>query len=263
MELQITPQPQRNQGEYLGGYQWQEEILFHQGDSTLHARMSTLISHLVSVAGQHYRHYGKSYQRFLDEDTAYVLTRATFHIHKLPPCFQLLNINTWIDGTKGPFYQRVVQWQEAEAGINQLEGEVLVECRSDWVIMAPSTRSLVKPDKNDPLIQFESPLTLPPHQRIKISDGTLLEKRGDHTVVWSEIDANGHLYSGHYGDIIWNILPEHLRLLTPTIFRIEYIKECSQGDVISLSGMEITPLEYTVLGNCNDNLSFKAVITFT
>ncbi|MFI3250727.1 MAG: acyl-CoA thioesterase, partial [Eubacteriales bacterium] len=174
--------PDRTQSQIDGGYLWQDELVFGQCDSALNVRISTLLEQLVNAASQHCRTFGLSYDTFLESDTAFVLTRTTLTIHKLPHCFQLLTLKTWIDGIKGPYYQRVTEWYDEN-------DTVMVSCRSDWVIIRPSTRTLTKPDKSDTRFTTKSPVSLPPCSRVKLGD-IPLEPLGSHHVVWSEIDGN-------------------------------------------------------------------------
>lgn len=250
--------PLRTQGVLEdGGVWWQDELLFGQGDAHLKVRISTLLEHLVTLAGQHYRHFGMSYQRFLDTDTAFVLTRTTFTITRLPDCFELLTIQSWIDGIRGPYYQRVTQWLDEE-------GNVVIRSRSDWVMIQPSTRQVCKPDKEDSRFIQKSPVILPPCQRIKCGEETIarLTLLGQHKVVWSEIDANGHFHSSRYGDMIWDVLPQCQRERTLTQLSVEFHKECKEHDVIVLEGTTQEEQAYVIQGLCEGQVCFKARLTF-
>lgn len=246
--------PDRVQGPIESGFMWQDELLFGQCDAFLNVRISTLLENLVTASSQHCRHFGMTYESFLASDSAFVLIRTTVTIEKLPYAYQLLTLRTWIDGIKGPYYQRVTQW------LNE-EGEVVVSGRSDWVIIRPSDRSFVKPDKSDERFTQKSPVNLPPCQRVKWGDLTL-EPLGEHRVVWSEIDANGHLHSANYGDLICDVLPPSFRRKIPTSFTMEFQKECGVDDVIILTGAQSSSHEFFVVGECEGQTSFKGVVHF-
>lgn len=245
--------PERIQGPYQGGFLWQDELVFGQCDLALNVRISTLIEHLVTASSQHCRSFGMTYASFLANDVAFVLTRCTLNIHKLPVCFQHITLHTWIDGLKGPYYQRVTQWRDEN-------DELLVSGRSDWVLIQPSTRNLCKPDKNDQRFTVKSPVILPPCQRVKLGD-TALENLGSHKVSWSDIDGNGHLHCANYGDIIWNALPSSLQQKKPQRFSMEFQKEGCLNDHLEIFGGE-NGSAYFVTGNCEGNASFKSCIEF-
>lgn len=60
---------------------------------------------------------------------------------------------------------------------------------------------------------------------------------GTRIVRWSDLDGNGHLYSGNYGDIVWDALPEDLRDQVPREFQINYSKEATLGEELRLVGV--------------------------
>ena len=51
------------------------------------------------------------------------------------------------------------------------------------------------------------------------------------------MDGNGHLFSGKYGDIVWDCLPEDLRAQPLREFQIHYSKEAVLGEVLHLQGL--------------------------
>jgi len=56
-------------------------------------------------------------------------------------------------------------------------------------------------------------------------------------VMWSDLDGNGHLYSGKYGDIVWDHLPAQWQEETPLEFHINYSKEATLGEELRLAGI--------------------------
>ena len=63
-----------------------------------------------------------------------------------------------------------------------------------------------------------------------------LEELGVRKVVWSDLDGNGHLYSGRYGDIIWDFLPSDLQDKELKEFYINYSKEATLGQQLQMRG---------------------------
>ena len=66
---------------------------------------------------------------------------------------------------------------------------------------------------------------------------TGLEELGTRPVYWSDLDGNGHLYSGNYGDIVWDFLPADLRERTPSAFYINYSREATLDQELRLLGI--------------------------
>ena len=53
-------------------------------------------------------------------------------------------------------------------------------------------------------------------------------------VRFTDLDHNGHLYSGRYPDIVWDELPEDLQRGTLLDFQINYCKEATLGEELTL-----------------------------
>ncbi len=62
------------------------------------------------------------------------------------------------------------------------------------------------------------------------------EELGIRKVVWSDLDGNGHVYSGNYGDFVWDYLPADLQEKLPREFFINYSKEATLGQELRLVG---------------------------
>ena len=86
-----------------------------------------------------------------------------------------------------------------------------------------------------PLLSSDRPLDCPETRKIVLPKQGR-EDLGARTVRWSDLDGNGHLFSGNYGDIIWDALPEDLQTQTPREFQINYSREAVLGDTLRLEG---------------------------
>jgi hypothetical protein len=63
------------------------------------------------------------------------------------------------------------------------------------------------------------------------------EELGTRRIVWSDLDGNGHLFSGNYGDIVWDALPADLQERVPVEFYVNYNREATLGDELRLEGL--------------------------
>ena len=78
-------------------------------------------------------------------------------------------------------------------------------------------------------------VTNPPYGE-RVMERKEAEELGIRTIRWSDLDGNGHLFSGNYADIIWDALPEDLQIQTPREFQINYSREAVLGDTLRLEG---------------------------
>ena len=112
-----------------------------------------------------------------------------------------------------------------------------MSAKTDWILVDPETRKILRPSSftAKPILESDRPLDCPDPKKVAPPrEG--LEALGTRRVRWSDLDGNGHLYSGNYGDIIWDALPEDLQARTPREFYINYSREAVLGDVLRLGG---------------------------
>lgn len=253
------PLPSRNQWLTPDGYARHEEILFGQCDVNQNVRPATLLKQFAAIGGHHCDAVGVTYQSLQDKDQAFLLSRMALKVHQTPKSGQTLTLNTWIDGTKGPYFQRVIQWRDSA-------GTVLVSGRSDWILVSPTDRKIYRPKSeacNNPLFYTtcETPLDCPPCGKISLPKEQT-QSLGTHQVRWSDLDGNGHLHSGNYGDILWDFLPSHLQSRTVDTFAINFNKEAKLGDTITLSGYATDDHHYQVEGRTDQGVCFESAIAF-
>ncbi|MDE6454698.1 MAG: acyl carrier protein, partial [Dysosmobacter sp.] len=80
-------------------------------------------------------------------------------------------------------------------------------------------------------------------------------------VRWSDLDGNGHLFSGNYGDVVWDALPEDLQAQAPREFYINYSREAVLGDELRLEGFR-DGVNYFVEGLGPRGSCFTALCVF-
>ena len=128
--------------------------------------------------------------------------------------------------------------------------------------MDPETRKILRPSSftarefhqaDLPLDCPECDKVLPPRQQ--------LEELGEHRVVWSDLDGNGHIYSGNYGAIFWDNLPTELQTRACREFSINYHKEAALGEDLTLTGCR-EENGYRMAGTGNGELCFTARCRF-
>ena len=103
--------------------------------------------------------------------------------------------------------------------------------------MDPQTRRISRPESFTAKKLTTCPVEIdcPPTRKVLLPRQGL-EELGSRRVRWSDLDGNGHLYSGNYGDIIWDFLPTDLRERTPSAFYINYSREATLDQELRLLG---------------------------
>lgn len=213
------------------GYFRQEELVFADCDCHQRARVATFLSKAAAFGGYDYDARGLTHEILYANREIFLLSRIALRIRRCPMAQEVLNISTWENGAKGAHMQRVYELADAS-------GAVCASMRSDWILVDPETRKILRPDsfKAKPLLLCPKEIDCPaPKKVILPKDG--LEELSVRTVRWSDLDGNGHLFSGNYGDIVWDALPSDIQEQIPAEFYINYSKEATLGQTLHLYGV--------------------------
>lgn len=208
----------------------QEELIFWDCDRNKRMRVATMLSKMGAFAGYDYDARGFTHEVLQEMRNVFLLSRAAIHIHTCPRARDLLDITTWENGARGAHMQRVFEMR------NQ-EGELCISAKSDWILVDPVTRKILRPSSFTarPLTTCPKEIDCPEPKKIVLpAEG--LEDLGTRTIRWSDLDGNGHLFSGNYGDIVWDALPADLQERVPKEFYINYSKEATLGEELTLKG---------------------------
>ena len=118
-------------------YLRQKQLIFADCDRYQRARVSTLLSIAAAVAGADYDARGLTYEKLYEMREVFLLSRIALRIHRCPRALQVVDVTTWEDGVKAAHMQRVYE-------ITDREG-LLVSIRSDWILVDPQTRRIMRP----------------------------------------------------------------------------------------------------------------------
>lgn len=235
-------------------YLRQKQLIFADCDRYQRARVSTLLSIAAAVAGADYDARGLTYDKLYEMREVFLLSRVALRIHRDPRALQTVDVTTWEDGVKGAHMQRVYEIADSEG--------VMVSIRSDWILVDPVTRRIMRPGTFTAKKLGTCPKTIdaPEPQKILLPrEG--LEELGTRKIVWSDLDGNGHVYSGNYGDFVWDYLPADLQEKLPREFFINYSKEATLGQELRLVGFR-RDNEYLVEGVGPEGVCFSARCVF-
>lgn len=211
-------------------YTRQEELVFWDCDRNQKVRVAALLSKMAAFAGYDYDARGLTHEKLLALGEAFLLSRAVLRIHTCPVARDVLTITTWENGARGAHVQRVFEMTDQT-------GRLCVSAKSDWILVDPRTRKILRPSSftAKPLGHCPKEIDCPDPRKIVLPKDGLAEL-GNREIRWSDLDGNGHLYSGNYGDIVWDALPPTFQERAPREFYINYSKEATQGDTLQLKG---------------------------
>jgi acyl-ACP thioesterase len=211
-------------------YSRQEELVFWDCDRNKKARVAALLSKMAAFAGYDYDARGLTHETLLAAREVFLLSRASIHIHDCPRAADVLTVTTWENGVQGAHMQRVYEMTDQA-------GRLRVSAKSDWILVDPLTRKILRPNsfKAKTITTCPKEIDCPQPKKLLLPrEGR--EELGVRRVVWSDLDGNDHLFSGNYGDIVWDALPADLREQTPKEFYINYNQEATLGEELRLEG---------------------------
>lgn len=209
----------------------QEELIFGECDRNENLRMAGLLGKIASFGGYDYDARGMTREVLLEMGYAFLLSRLSVRVHQRPKYGETLTVQTWENGAKGVHMQRVFQMKNDE-------GCLCVSAKSDWILVHPETHKILRPRSfvHQEFIPCPVEIDCPEPKKIALPKDDL-EELGVRRVAWSDLDGNGHLYSGKYGDIIWDHLPADLQDEMPRDFYLNYSKEATLGQELRLFGV--------------------------
>ena len=241
---------------YENGYFRQEELCFADCDRYQRARVSGLLNKAAAYAGYDYNARGLTHDVLFEMGEVFLLSRLAMRIHRIPMAGDVLDIATYENGVKGAHMQRVYEMKDQT-------GEVRVSVKSDWILVNPTTRKIMRPSAftAKPIQTCDRVIDCPDPKKLLLPHEGV-EELGTRQVVWSDLDGNGHLYSANYGDIIWDYLPHDLQERTPREFYINYTHEATLGETLRLMGFRNEDGSYLMEALGPDAACFTALCVF-
>lgn len=236
-------------------YTRETELTFAECDRDRNARPAALLSLVATVPAFDYDARGLPYAYLHSLHQVFLLSRASIKIHTRPQSGDVLAVTTWEDGTHGAHMRRVYQMADRE-------GNVLVSAKSEWILVDPESRKILRPGgfTAKPITVCPRDIDCPECKKLLLPKaGT--EDLGVRTVRWTDLDGNGHMYSGKYGDVIWDALPQDLQSAPLHGFSINYSREARLGETLSLRGFR-EPGAYSMEGLVDGVLCFVCKCEF-
>lgn len=240
---------------YEVGYSRQKEVNFQDCDRNKRVRIGALLSVMSLWGGYDYDARGFTHDKLTQMRQVFLLSRAVMKIHQRPSNGDVLTVMTWEDGFRGPHFRRVYRMLDDA-------GNVLVSAKSDWLLVDPVSRKIERPTAfkaREIPSSCGQEIDCPEPKRIRLP--AELDDLGTRVIRWSDLDGNGHLFSGNYGEIVWDFLPADLQSRPVDTFAINYSREVTLGDGLRLSGARDGDA-YRMEGRGPSELCFTAECTF-
>ena len=214
------------------GYMRQVEVTFADCGPDRKMRVGAMLTAAACAAGFDYDARGLTYEVLYRNREIFLLSRLALSIHRCPEAGDVLDLHTWENGVKGAHMQRVYQLRDQS-------GETRVSMKSDWILVDPVSRKILRPASFTARPIYVCPVDIDcPNPQKVVLPADNAQELGERAIRWSDLDGNGHLFSGNYGDVIWDALPEDLQTKLPQTFFINYSREVTLRDTLRLRGIQ-------------------------
>ncbi len=205
------------------------------------------------IAGKHSNSYGMTFENLLADNKIWVLMRVKYKVLQNVHLYSRIYATTW------PKKKGLVDF-DRETQLTDLQGNVLVNGISKWVILDAKSRKIIpaKYINYDPLVPEDSLF----EGRFDHLKDFSIEKEGvlkyDQRIEFCDIDHNGHTNNAKYACILLNALRLSEEEVIDT-FQIDYVHETHLDDVISVYYYKENKT-YFAKATCMDNTIFLAKI---
>lgn len=211
--------------------------------------LGILGNHLLNCSNIHASQRGFGIEKLNVEHATWVLSRLSIEMNRYPQEAECFNIDTWISKVYRLFTDRCY-------AIESNNGEILGYGKSVWAMIDMKNRKPLDleeafADNTDAFVcDKECPIDKP--GRIRVKNGELVHK---HSVVYGDLDMNGHLNSIRYIEHALNTFSlDYHKVNFLRRFEIAYVAESYYNDVISIYKEEVSPGKFYLEVRKNDEI---------
>ena len=203
---------------------------FHINDAAVDCfgrlKPSMLLFYVQEVAGIHATSLGAGFDALAVKNLFWAILRTHVQISRLPRSGETIRVETWPMPTSRVAYPRSVVAYDAQ-------GSEVFRAISLWCLMDTNTRSMVLPGKSGVMVEGTlrgNELAVPGSLAIKG-----LEHTRSRTVLFSDLDRNGHMNNTRYLEWINDLLPSAFHKdHTPREFTVCYHSEAMEGEPLDI-----------------------------
>lgn len=187
---------------------------------------SMLLYFAQEAAGYHCKILGVDWDTLAERRLFWALIRTHVEVNKLPVLGQTIRIETWPMPTTRSAYPRAMAAYDEE-------GQLLFTSTSLWVLMDLDKRTMVLPGKSGVTVEGilrGCEAAAPGSLALKE-----LSQETQRTVVYSELDRNGHMNNTRYLDWVDDLIPSDFHQEHPVKnITLCYLSEAREAQNISL-----------------------------
>ena len=144
-----------------------------------------------------------SYDELLAAGHAFVLSRIGVSVYAPLTAHEEIRCQTWSVASRGAAFNRCYRILRG--------GDIVAEATSVWALVGVEDRKLRRVGEVPMHYSEDEPLELDLPARFRIPPDTPLALVGERTVLYADVDRNGHMNNTRYPDIFCSYLPDMRR----------------------------------------------------
>lgn len=199
-----------------------------------------LFARCIEVATDHAAILGIGFDRLIETNQSWVLSRMSAEITRMPQVDETYTITTWVASVNRSMSERLFE-------ITDASGKPCAYLRSTWVVLDIANRSL-----GDLSGLITNPADITTDRRIPMSPA--LRRKAlpadapemlSHTFKYCDLDSNLHVNTVRYVEMLLNAFSPEFHAAHP-LERLDasFLRECTYGERASLAAIETNPGSY-------------------
>lgn len=173
---------------------------WHDTDAERRVCPSRMLEYMQETSNGHTRNSGLPLDDLRDKKhLAFILSKLRLEILRPLYAFEDITVETWTSPSRGFSSLRSFQILR--------DGEVVARADSTWALVNIETKSLCKADEAGYAFEHEDAVAIDLPTRIRFPSDVPLEKVGERTVVYSDLDYNMHMNNTRYPNMLCDFLP--------------------------------------------------------
>ena len=192
--------------------------------------IGTLCNQLLNSADYHAHERNMGMKQLNVDGKTWVLSRFSMHVDRVPQMYDKYSISTWVDSTKRYFTHR-------NFSIKGVDGQEMALASTVWAMIDLDSRQPIN------LMSYKDGYILDcttdeygngvKSSRVTLGDD--LELRGEHKVVYGDLDPNGHVNSMKYIDHVFDLFePSWFDDHKLSLIDVAFVAEGHYGDILKL-----------------------------
>lgn len=208
-------------------YRYETRVFGYDSDMRHRMKISSVLKEVQTVAGFHLDENGMSFDRLKENNSIFVMTKASLNLLRTPVREEKIVLKTWTRGLDGIVFIR-------DTVIETTEGERLSEASVNWILVDPVKHGILRPEALRYDIVHRPDIALLGTRTGRLRTPKDLIAVGTKRVDYTDCDFIGHMNNTNYADIVTNFLPENDLGKEISECDIVYSLEAKLGETITV-----------------------------